>query len=83
MGSLSFLILAGLLSLGTGCPRAAESSANAAPAPAAPPPRLQPVPNDSGVLNDALVRDATVRDATTVRIDSGNGRDASIPRGPL
>jgi len=82
MGSLSFLLIAGLLSLATGCPRG-ESSANAAPAPAAPPPRLQPVPNDSGVLNDALVRDASVRDATSVRLDSGNGRDASVPRGPL
>jgi hypothetical protein len=83
MGSLSFLLIAGLLMLATGCPRGTESSANAAPAPAAPPPRLQPVPNDSGVLNDALVRDASVRDATTVRLDSGNGRDASVPRGPL
>ena len=83
MGSLSFLLIAGFLMLATGCPRGTESSANAAPAPAAPPPRLQPVPNDSGVLNDALVRDASVRDATSVRLDSGNGRDASVPRGPL
>ncbi|HEY6034562.1 MAG TPA: hypothetical protein VIV58_09895 [Kofleriaceae bacterium] len=81
MGSLSFLLIAGMLVLATGCPRSVESAANAAPSPA--PKQLQPVPNDSGVLNDALVRDATVRDATTVKLDSGTGRDASIPRGPL
>jgi len=82
MGSLSFLLIAGILMLATGCPRSVESAANAAPSPTAPK-RLQPVPNDSGILNDALVRDATVRDATTVRIDSGTGRDAALPRGPL
>ncbi len=83
MGSLSFLLLAGFGLLATGCPRSMESSANAAPTPAAAPQQLQPVPNDSGVLNDALVRDASVRDATTVRMDSGTGRDATVPRGPL
>jgi hypothetical protein len=82
MGSLSFLLLAGFILLATGCPRSVESSANAAPAQAAPR-LLQPVPNDSGVLNDALVRDGAVRDATTVHLDSGDRRDASVPRGPL
>jgi len=81
MGSLSFLLIAGILMLATGCPRSVESAANAAPAPT--PRQLQPVPNDSGVLNDAIVRDATVRDATTVHLDGGAGRDASFPRGPL
>ena len=82
MGALSFLLLAGFLTLATGCPRSVESAANAAPSPAVPPRTVQ-VPNDSGVLNDALVRDAGVRDATTVRLDSGTGRDATVPRGPL
>ncbi|HET9989712.1 MAG TPA: hypothetical protein VFQ65_14370 [Kofleriaceae bacterium] len=60
-----------------------ESAANAAPSPAVPARTLQAVPNDSGVLNDALVRDAAVRDATTVHLDSGTGRDAMGPKGPL
>lgn len=81
MGSLSFLLLAGFLTLATGCPRSVESAANAAPSPAPQP--VHQVPNDSGVLNDALVRDSAVRDATTVRLDSGTGRDATVPRGPL
>jgi hypothetical protein len=82
MYSLSFWLLAGLVALATGCPRSVESSANAAPTPVTPKP-LQQVPNDSGVLNDALVRDAVVRDATTVKLDSGTGRDAGVPKGPL
>ncbi|MEO6771396.1 MAG: hypothetical protein ABI467_00025 [Kofleriaceae bacterium] len=76
MGALRWFLLAGLVALATGCPRSVERSATAAPASVAVR-TAQPVPNDSGVLNDALIRDAAVRDATTVRLDSGNGRDAA------
>jgi hypothetical protein len=71
MGSLSFLLIAGLVALATGCRDAAS-----APAP-------RPIPNDSGVLNDAtIVRDAYVRDATQVTSDANVARDAG-PKGPL
>lgn len=71
MGSLSFLIIAGLAALAAGCRDAAS-----APAP-------RPVPNDSGVLNDAtIIRDAYVRDATQVVTDANVARDGG-PKGPL
>ncbi len=52
MSALSFLILAGVLSLATGC-RDGERSASAAPAPHVTP--LQTVPNDSGIFTDGTL----------------------------
>lgn len=55
MGALTFLILAGILSFLTGCPRdgGGESTANASPAPRVTP--AQEIPNDSGILNDGHI----------------------------
>lgn len=71
MGSLSFLLIAALVAVATGC-----RDARSAPAP-------RPVPNDSGVLNDAtIVHDGFVRDATAVVVDANMARDGG-PKGPL
>jgi hypothetical protein len=74
MSSLSFLLIAALVGLATGCPRdGGEGVANAAPPPAVTPAQ---VPSDGAVLGDALSRDAITRDATPVQLDGG-------PKGPL
>jgi len=56
MSSLSFLLIAGFLSLATGCGRA----------------NAQQVPGDAGMhMADALKRDTITRDAATLHLDGG------------
>jgi hypothetical protein len=59
--SLSFLLLAAIGALVTGCPRAEAQSQP-----------VQQLPGDAGMhIADALKRDPITRDATPLRLDAG------------
>jgi len=56
MSALSFLLIAGFVSLATGCGRA----------------NAQQIPGDAGMkIADALKRDTITRDATPLHLDGG------------
>lgn len=58
--SLSFMLIAAIVALATGCPRAEAQSKPA-----------QQLPGDAGMhIADALKRDPITRDATLLRLDA-------------
>jgi hypothetical protein len=67
--SLSFMLLAAIVALVTGCPRAEAQSQPA-----------QQLPGDAGMhIADALKRDPITRDATPLHLDGGASRSDGGP----